>query len=259
MRARRSVASLAALVVLVAACGQGDEGRDDGAPTSVPITSSTSVAIASTGEPAPAERAAVVATATSDRVEVYARADDGEPTRTITAAEVTSAPGIPITFLVLSEGSGRVEVLLPVRPNGSTGWVERSAVALSAVRHRIEVSLSEYRLRVYEIDELVLDEPVGVGRQDRPTPGGAYFVKELLEPPDPGGIYGPYAYGLSGFSNAISSFAGGDAVIGIHGTDRPDLLGQDVSSGCIRVHNDVVRRLVEEVGIPLGTPVEILP
>jgi lipoprotein-anchoring transpeptidase ErfK/SrfK len=103
----------------------------------------------------------------------------------------------------------------------------------------------------------VLRAPVGVGTTDTPTPGGRYYLKELLQPPTPDGPYGPYAYGLSGFSNVLTSFAGGEGVIGIHGTDAPDLVGTDVSNGCLRLANDVVVRLVEEVGLPLGTPVVI--
>lgn len=256
---RRSGAVLVAVAVLAAGCVRG--GDEPSADTRGVTTTAVAAPASTSDSPdlaTSAERVALVATATSGSVDVFATATDLTPARRIAAAEVTSVEGIPITFLVRSEGPGRVEVLLPVRPNGSTGWVERSAVELSAVRHRIEVSLSDHRIRVYELDELVVDEPIGVGRSDRPTPGGDYFVKELLQPADPSGAYGPYAYGLSGFSNVLETFGGGDAVIGIHGTDEPALLGQDVSSGCIRVHNDVIRRLVEQIGLPLGTPVEIL-
>ena len=119
------------------------------------------------------------------------------------------------------------------------------------------VGLTEHRIRVYRDDEVIVDEPVGVGRGDRPTPGGTYYIKELLQPPDPTGPYGTYAYGLSGFSNVLQSFNGGNGVIGIHGTNEPEAIGTDVSSGCIRVHNDVIEHLVEDIGLPLGTPVEI--
>ena len=198
------------------------------------------------------------AQATADLIDIYADEAAAAPLRQITAAEATSAPGIPIVFLVKAESDDRLEVYLPVRPNGSTGWVDKDDVEVATVTHRIEVGISEHRIRVYNRDEIIVDEPIGVGRTDRPTPGGIYYLKELLQPPDPNGPYGPFAYGLSGFSTVLSSFNGGDGVIGIHGTNEPDLLGQDVSSGCIRVHNDVINRLVNEVGLPLGTPVEIL-
>ena len=64
-----------------------------------------------------------------------------------------------------------------------------------------------------------------------------------------------FAFGLSGFSETLTSFRGGDGVIGIHGTDEPEALGTDVSHGCVRVDNDVITSMAGL--IPLGTPVII--
>lgn len=221
-----------------------------------PSTTTTTTETTTTTIPEPP--AAQRAQAKADSIDIYVDETAPEPERTITAAEATSAPGIPIVFLVKAEGDDRVEVYLPVRPNGSSGWVNRSDVDIAPVTHRIEVSISGHRIKVFDGDEVLIDEPVGVGQADRPTPGGIYYLKELLQPPNPNGPYGVYAYGLSGFSTVLTSFNGGEGVIGIHGTNQPELLGQDVSSGCIRLHNDVITRLVEEIGLPLGTPVEIL-
>jgi lipoprotein-anchoring transpeptidase ErfK/SrfK len=60
---------------------------------------------------------------------------------------------------------------------------------------------------------------------------------------------------LSGFSNVIDEFRGGDGVIGIHGTNEPDAIGTDVSHGCIRMSNEAILELVPV--LPLGTPVHI--
>ena len=207
----------------------------------------------------------VVAQAKGDAIAVYdddsvatptERFDGGE----ITAAEATSAPGIPIVFLVKGAGetNGRYEVYLPVRPNGSTGWVRAEDVDVTTVVFKIEVTLAEHTLRVLDGEDVIVEEPIGVGTADTPSPGGIYYLKELLQPPDPNGVYGVYAYGLSGFSNVLLSFNGGDGVIGIHGTNNPASIGGDVSSGCIRLNNDVISRLVKEIGLPLGTPVEII-
>lgn len=43
--------------------------------------------------------------------------------------------------------------------------------------------------------------------------------------------------------------------IAVHGTSKPELLGQNVSHGCIRMTNEAARRLYHEVEI--GTPVII--
>lgn len=245
------VVSLLLSAAILGACSDADrpELGERAETTTSAIQTTTTVA------PDPGVRRAQ---ALADSIDIYADETAVTAVRQITAAEATSAPGIPIVFLVKGEGDDRLEVYLPVRPNGSVGWVEKDDVEVATVTHRIEVGITEHRIRVYNRDQIVVDEPVGVGRTDRPTPGGIYYLKELLQPPDPTGTYGPYAYGLSGFSTVLSSFNGGEGVIGIHGTNEPDLLGQDVSSGCIRLHNDVITRLVQEVGLPLGTPVEIL-
>lgn len=95
-----------------------------------------------------------------------------------------------------------------------------------------------------------------MGRTKVPTPGG--YLKELLQPPQSGSVDGTDAYGLAGYSPVLEQFAGGQGVIGIHGTIEPESVGTDASHGCIRTRNEDVTRLVEEFGLPLGTPVEIL-
>jgi hypothetical protein len=55
-----------------------------------------------------------------------------------------------------------------------------------------------------------MDEPAGMGKAQPPMPGGVFYTKELLERPDPDGACGPYAYGLSGFSDTLDEFAGGE-------------------------------------------------
>jgi len=177
----------------------------------------------------------------------------------VTADQVVSLPGrIPLTFLVIEQQGDWVHVHLPVRPNGSTGWLRAGDVSLATTDYRIEVRLDEHLLRLHKGDEVVMEAPVGVGRAEVPTPGGVYYIKELLQPPTPGGTYGAYAYGLSGYSPVLESFAGGQGVIGIHGTNQPESIGTDASHGCIRMHDEDITRLVNEFGLPLGTPVEIV-
>jgi lipoprotein-anchoring transpeptidase ErfK/SrfK len=164
--------------------------------------------------------------------------------------------GAPLVFLVRRQAGAWVQVDLPVRPNGSTGWVRAADVTVTGIAYRVDVLRSQHRLRVYRFGRLVSTYPIGVGMAETPTPGGVYYLKELLRPPNPGGAYGPYAYGLSGFSNTLTSFNGGDGVIGLHGTDEPQLVGRDVSHGCIRLRNADITVLAHQ--LPLGTPVRIL-
>lgn len=149
-----------------------------------------------------------------------------------------------------------MQVYLPVRPNGSRGWVRAQDVTLAGVPYRVDVHLGRHQLELFRDGSRVQTFPIGVGKNATPTPGGTYYLKELLRVPNPSGPYGPFAYGLSGFSTTLKSFAGADAVIGLHGTNDPASIGRDVSHGCIRLRNADIRQLAEL--LPLGTPVRII-
>jgi lipoprotein-anchoring transpeptidase ErfK/SrfK len=163
--------------------------------------------------------------------------------------------GVPLTLLVVDRRPGWIRVELPVRPNGSTGWVRESDVRLTGIAYALEVDRGAHRLRLFRRDRLLRTFPVGFGTRETPTPGGLYYLIELLRPPDPTGPYGPYAFGLSGFSTVIRHFNGGDGVIGLHGTNDPAGVGRDVSHGCIRMYNADISYLAHL--LPLGTPIRI--
>jgi lipoprotein-anchoring transpeptidase ErfK/SrfK len=193
-----------------------------------------------------------VAEAIVSKVGIYDSAGASQPSRTLDNPQPS---GAPLVFLVKQLGSEWLNVYLPVRPNGSTGWVKRSDVKLTQHDWRIVVELTAHRISAYQGANPYLQEPIAVGKQDTPTPGGVYYIKELLRPPNPNTVYGPYAYGLSGFSNVLTTFNGGEGVIGIHGNNDASVLGHDVSHGCIRMSNPGITKLVNV--LPLGVPVEI--
>lgn len=241
-------AAFALATVLIGGCA-GGEGSSTTAATVPPTAASTDATTQ------PRNNVSVVAHARVHKVRVYRAADDsGRP------AHVLSNPtdnGGPLVFLVRERAGDWLLVDLPVRPNGSTGWVRSADVTLSQHDYSIEVELSAHRITVRRGTEVVLSEPIAVGTRSTPTPGGRFYIKELLQPPDPNTVYGPFAYGLSGFSNVLESFAGGEAIIGIHGNNDPSSLGRDVSQGCIRMSNSGIRLLART--LPLGTPVTISP
>jgi hypothetical protein len=165
--------------------------------------------------------------------------------------------GAPLTFLVKDlRGTDWLEVYLPVRPNGSSGWVRAADVSVSALLFRVDVHVKAHRLEVFESGALRAAYPIGVGTENTPTPGGVFYLKELLVPTNKGGFYGPFAYGLSGFSNVLTKFGAGEGVIGIHGTNDEASVGKDASHGCIRMHNKDITELAAL--LPLGTPVRII-
>lgn len=165
---------------------------------------------------------------------------------------------IPLVLLVAQHQGDWLQVYLPVRPNGSTGWLRADEVDITTHPWRIEAALDEFRLRVFKNDEVVWETDIGVARDNAPTPGGLYYTTELLKPPDPSTVYGTYAYGLSGFSDTFFEFNGGPGQLGLHGTNEPERIGQAVSNGCIRLRNEDITYIVETLKLPLGVPVSIL-
>lgn len=250
MRTSRVTLGLpAALVVLVmTACARGGDGLQAVSVSTKPSPPATAAA------PTFPPGTSFVAEATAARVPIFTGPDESHGTKRTLANPTES--GAPLVFLVEQAKPGWLEVDLPIRPNGSTGWVRASDVAVAPINYRVVVELRKFRITVFRGEDVILSEPVGLGTGSTPTPGGRYYIKELLKPPNPSGAYGPYAYGLSGFSNVLTSFAGGDGVVGIHGTNDPSSIGRAVSHGCIRMSNAGITKLAKM--LPLGTPVQIL-
>lgn len=159
-------------------------------------------------------------------------------------------------FIVLAQQGDSFKVLLPMRPNGRTGYVKVKDVNLYKHDYAAVVSLSAKTLTLYKAGAEILKDTVAVGSAKYPTPLGSFFMRELARPRNPKGAYGPWAFGLSGYSNVLQTFGRGDGQIGIHGTNKPDLLGQGVSHGCIRMRNATIVKLANI--LPQGVPVDIV-
>lgn len=224
------------------------------ATTEVPITT-TSEPTSPGSDGAPAGRGTIVAHASSPTV-VARQWPSANATPVDDFANPTDRGG-PLVFRGIGEPvDGWLEVLLPVRPNGTTGWIDLDDVRLSRNPYEIEVDLASFELTVRRDGEVAISAPVAIGQGGTPTPVGDFYLIELLQPPQANGPYGSYAYGLSGYSDVLDNFNGGQGVIGIHGTNQPELLGGPASHGCIRIHNDTIELMAEF--LPLGTPVSIL-
>lgn len=241
-----------ALIAIVA----GVAGALLGTPWDATSTGTASTTVAEGGQinanaPAADPTVSIVATAAGSSVDIFTA--PGGTVKSTLPNPIQS--GAPLTFLTRERKDDWLHVLLPLRPNGSDGWIKLDQVRLTSHHFKITVRLADHRLTVTDRDAILLDTAAGIGTADTPTPGGLYYTKELMQPPDPNGAYGHFAYGLSGFSNVLTSFAGGDGVIGIHGTNDPAGLGKDVSHGCIRISNDAIDLLARR--LPLGVPVEI--
>ncbi len=155
-----------------------------------------------------------------------------------------------------SNGAWWYMLSLPGRPNGQRGWVPGDLVDLHPVRNRIIVHVTARTIEVRRIADgkLLLRSVVAVGKPGAETPiGRDFYVQGRYAPDDP--FYGPLVLETSAYST-LSEWPGG-GLAGIHGTDRPDLLGQAVSHGCVRVSNAVDRALARLA--PIGTPIDFDP
>jgi hypothetical protein len=169
--------------------------------------------------------------------------------------------GFPEVYLLLKQlvdGQGRtwVKLRLPQRPNGTTGWVPRSALDLFHIVHkRLVVNRHTLRATLLRDGRRIFRVPIGVGKPGTPTPGGRFWVREKFRVAAGGhAIYGPYAFGTAAYA-VLSDWPNG-GVVGIHGTGEPWLIPGRPSHGCIRMRNSDIRRLFRLM--PRGTPIRIL-
>jgi lipoprotein-anchoring transpeptidase ErfK/SrfK len=95
---------------------------------------------------------------------------------------------------------------------------------------------------------------IGIGFSHWPTPRGSFYVRNKLVRYR-SDFYGPVAFGTSARSAVLTDWPGG-GFIGIHGTNRPELLPGRVSHGCIRMRNADIVRLGRVM--PVGTPMEVV-
>jgi lipoprotein-anchoring transpeptidase ErfK/SrfK len=250
---RRTVTALALVLAVAAlaagACG-GTPSVDTGAGTTPAAVDDTSTTGGGPGASAGSSLAARVDHA------VTVRSGPSAAAAAVTTLEARTAMGSPTTVLVLGERDGWLEVSLPVRPNGSTGWVPRDAAEVQPNNVAITVDRARHRLVLTRDGQVEVEVPAADGTATNPTPAGAFYITDVVETDNGGGAYGPYAFGLSGHSETLTEFAGGDGQLGLHGTNDPGSIGTSVSHGCVRVTNDVITHLVETV--PLGTPVTVI-
>jgi lipoprotein-anchoring transpeptidase ErfK/SrfK len=175
------------------------------------------------------------------------------PDRRPITGEPTTLPVIapPVTRY----GAQWLDVMLPGRPDGSTGWISETGTRERLTGWRITVELDARRVRVLHFGHLLRTYRAVVGKPSTPTPTGRFFVEEtvVMARDEPGG---PFALALSARSNALQEFEGGPGQIAIHGRNElGGTLGSAVSHGCVRLDTNSVDWLAARIGP--GTPVTI--
>lgn len=110
--------------------------------------------------------------------------------------------------------------------------------------YSIIVDTNEKTLTLFKDDEYYKTYSIAVGKKSTPTPKGNFKI--IAKSVNPGGPYGARWMALS--------VPGGH--YGIHGTNKPDSIGKEISKGCIRLLNEDIIDLYSLVII--GTAVDII-
>ena len=123
------------------------------------------------------------------------------------------------------------------------------------------LKLSDRRVYIYQNRTLKVSYPVAIGKAGWETPTGNYKVMDkqpnpVWEHPWTGEVI------LEGPKNPLGArwiafWTDGKNSIGFHGTPAEQLVGQAVSHGCVRMRNQDIVALYDQV--KLGTPVSVKP
>jgi L,D-transpeptidase catalytic domain len=168
--------------------------------------------------------------------------------------------GLPEVYIVLQsrlDDDERVwlQVRIPGRPNGRTGWVREEQLSnLKVVETHLTIDRGALTSTLRRRGKVVWRSRVGVGKAGTVTPKGRFWIRERLRNLGGNPVYGPWAFGTSAYSDTLTDWPGG-GVVGIHGTNQPELIPGRPSHGCVRVPNAKIVRLVKLM--PVGTPVRI--
>ncbi|AWS49128.1 hypothetical protein DKM19_42675 [Streptosporangium sp. 'caverna'] len=253
---------------MAAACGT-DVPPDAGAPSVSPrpVTPVTPVAVSAAQaarlplattfarlreapqDPEPFEPMdGVVSHPTAPQV-VYAH-PGGPPVAVLPTTELGSPTWVP----VVQKQPGWARVLLPSRPNRSTGWIYVGGGGLRNAysAYRVRVDLSAHRLTVFDAGRRLGSWAVAVGAPSTATPTGRTFLLASRAPTRP--TYSPLILPLGTHSDSFDTFGGGPGTIALHGWSDETVFGRGVSHGCVRVPADALSVLSR---VPLGSPVMI--
>jgi hypothetical protein len=180
---------------------------------------------------------------------VYSR-PGGPPVAQLPATELGSPTWVP----VVQAQPGWDRVLLPARPDRSTGWIYLGGGGLQSAYspYQVQINLAARRLTVLDAGHSLGTWTVADGTAGTPTPIGRTFLLASLAPRHP--TYSPLILPLGTHSDTLSTYGGGPGTVGLHGWPDPAVFGHAASHGCVRVPPAALRALSR---IPLGSAVMI--
>jgi hypothetical protein len=174
----------------------------------------------------------------------------GRPMAKLPVVQVGSPTWVP----VIAEQGDWTQILLPSRPNGSTGWVFTANSVVESAHNPFTVTVRRdaFELELFTGGRSVGRWTIGIGNPKFPTPTGrAFIIASIAETVT---TYSPIILPLSFHSDSHQTYWWGPGTVGIHTWPDNSFLGKAESEGCIRVTKETLNTLVE---LPLGTIVTI--
>lgn len=250
-RARRGLAVIATAVVLVTAltsCGDSDKGASR---ETVDLTSLVASTTKATLPKAPLD---ADPSATTDGDVVHPRrtlpvfaAPGRRPFAKITPTQMND------TWLPVIDRRGQwTRVLLPSRPNGSTGWLRTAQLDTRRTPYLVRVHVGSRRLDLIRDGESIGSWSIAVGAPKTPTPVGRTFLLGSIVDDKQG--FSPLILPLGSHSDTLDTYGGGPGTVAFHGWPDTSVFGKAISHGCVRVPADALDQLRL---VPLGTLVII--
>jgi hypothetical protein len=174
----------------------------------------------------------------------------GRPIATLPATQLGSPTWVP----VVSRSGAWIQVLLPSKPNQSTGWMSTAQGGLRTARtpYLIKVDVPRRRLTLTRSGRAKGRWTVAVGARRTPTPPGRTFLLALLRPASRSPS--PLLIPLGTHSATLDTFGGGPGTVALHGWPDASVFGRAITHGCVRVPDAALRALSR---VPLGTLVLI--
>ena len=149
---------------------------------------------------------------------------------------------------VVDRQEGWTKVLLPSRPNGSTGWLKTAQLVQRQTPYLIRVHVGSRQLELMRDGDLVESWSVAVGAPETPTPTGRTFLLGSIVDQDQS--FSPLILPLGSHSDTLDSYGGGPGTVALHGWPDDSVFGSALSNGCVRVPADALEQLRQ---VPLGT------
>jgi hypothetical protein len=180
---------------------------------------------------------------------IYAR-PGGRAVAALPATELGSPTWVP----VVQSRPDWDRILLPTRPDRSTGWIYLGGGGLQTAYtpYQVDINLAAYRLTILDAGRSLGTWRVAEGAPGTPTPTGRTFVLASLMPEPV--TYSPLILPLGTHSDTLTTYGGGPGTVGLHGWPDSAVFGHAVSHGCVRVPAAALRALSR---VPLGSAVMI--